>query len=212
MLAPQDEANLALRLQMRDVDALHTFYEHYTQPAFKTILAIVELPDKAEDVLQESFVQVLRTIDSYEPAYHESFSIWLLSLCRNKAIDYRRAQQPSLQVPSAHLNTTITHDGVKYGVYWTTAAAAHVAANYADPTHNVTHYEVVQLLKRARYAVSLEEEKGRPHYYVFLTGRLGYVWETYVYLVPAITGWPPRCVIVTCYKSNKEQYRSLFAS
>jgi hypothetical protein len=72
-----------------------------------------------------------------------------------------------------HLNTTVTYNGEQYGVYWTISAAAHVADNYAEPTHGVTHYEVVQLLRRARYKVNIEAETSRPHYFVFLTGREG---------------------------------------
>lgn len=110
-----------------------------------------------------------------------------------------------------HLNTSVVYESTRYSIYWTSSAAEHVAANYTDPVHRVTHTEIVQLLKRARYKVPIQQETGRPNFFVFLTSRAGKVWETYVYLVPPLNGWPARCVIVTCYQSNKQQYRALFA-
>ncbi|MBC8083264.1 MAG: hypothetical protein H7Z21_08635 [Hymenobacter sp.] len=88
-----------------------------------------------------------------------------------------------------YLNTTVLCDDIRYGSYWTSAAAEHVASNYADPSHRVTHTEVAQLLKRARCKLNPEQETGRSRFFVFLTGRQRQVWETYAYLIPALNGW-----------------------
>lgn len=115
-----------------------------------------------------------------------------------------------------HLNTYITHESRRYEIYWTTQAAQHVLDSYvADMTggvhQGINHRTVAQLLRRARYIVALLEDV-RPHFYVCLTGRAGKVYETYVYLVPELDQRPPRCVVVSCYASNKQAYRDLFTS
>ncbi|HET9505504.1 MAG TPA: hypothetical protein VFO93_18315 [Hymenobacter sp.] len=115
-----------------------------------------------------------------------------------------------------HLNTYVTHQGQRYEIYWTTQAAQHVLENYvadlAGGVHQrLDHRTVAQLLRRARYVIPVSSDP-RPYYHVFLTGRAGRVYETYVYLVPELDGRPARCVAVTCYLSKKQIYRQLFAN
>lgn len=115
-----------------------------------------------------------------------------------------------------HLNTTITHEGRQYEVYWTTAGARHVLENYvadqpSGPHYGLDHTNIVKLLKRARYIVPLLDDP-RPFLHVCLTGYRSKVYETYVYLVPELDNRPPRCVIVTSYASNKQKYRELFTA
>lgn len=78
--------------------------------------------------------------------------------------------------------------------------------NMGGVHHGLDHRMVSQLLRRARYIIPVSSEP-RPYYHVCLTGRAGHVYETYVYLVPELDARPARCVIVTCYQSNKQIYR-----
>jgi len=115
-----------------------------------------------------------------------------------------------------HLNTYLTYEQRRYEIYWTTQAAQHVLKNYlADLTggahQGLDHRSVSQLLRRTRFIVAVPDDS-RPDLYVCLTGRGGQVYETYVYLVTEPAERPPRCVVVTCYRSNKQAYRSLFAA
>ena len=116
----------------------------------------------------------------------------------------------------SHSNTYVTHEGQRYEIYWTSNAAKHVLDNYvadlvSGPHHGLDHCEISQLLRRARFVVAGSEfEDARPYYHLFITGRKSQVFETYVYLVPELDGKPRRCVVVSSYKSNKQQYRSLF--
>lgn len=115
-----------------------------------------------------------------------------------------------------HLNTYLTHEGTRYEIYWTTQAAQHILENYvADQTGGVhqglDHRTVAQLLRRARYILPMRND-ARIDLYVCLTGRTGQVYETYVYLVSEPADHPPRCVVVSCYRSNKQAYRELFST
>ena len=115
-----------------------------------------------------------------------------------------------------HLNTYVTHEGQRFEIYWTTDAATHILKNYVRDQRSGVHHGldpsmISQLLRRARFIVPLPDDK-RPHLHVCLTGRAGKVYETYAYLVPELDNRPPRCVVLTCYLSNKQQYRQLFAT
>jgi len=115
-----------------------------------------------------------------------------------------------------HLNTYLTHQSQRYEIYWTTQAAQHILENYvADQNGGVhqglDHRTVSQLLRRARYILPVPDDP-RPDLYVCLTGRANQVYETYVYLVAELAGRPARCVVVSCYQSNKQTYRQLFAN
>jgi hypothetical protein len=115
-----------------------------------------------------------------------------------------------------HLNTYLTHEGTRYEIHWTTQAAQHILENYvADQTggvhQGIDHRTVSQLLRRARYILLMYND-ARADLYVCLTGRMGQVYETYVYLVAEQASRPPRCVVVSSYVSNKQAYRELFAT
>ena len=115
-----------------------------------------------------------------------------------------------------HLNTYLTHQSQRFEIYWTTQAAQHVLENYLTDQsggvhQGIDHRMVSQLLQRARYVIRVTSDP-RPYYHVCLTGRAGQVYETYVYLVPELDARPARCVVVTCYRSNKQIYRQLFVS
>ena len=120
-------------------------------------------------------------------------------------------------LPMSHSNTYIKYEGERYEIYWTSNAAKHVLDNYVTdlvngPHHGLDHCEISQLLRRARYVIPGPVfQDARPYIHAFLTGRKSQVFETYVYLVPELDGTPRRCVVVSSYKSNKSQYRSLFA-
>ena len=113
-----------------------------------------------------------------------------------------------------HQNTYITHQGQRHEIYCTTQAAQHVLRNFVDDQnggvhHGIDHLVVSQLLRRARYIVPLLADP-RPDLHVCLTGRGGKVFETYVYLVAEPASHPLRCVVISCYESNKSAYRALF--
>jgi len=113
-----------------------------------------------------------------------------------------------------HLNTHVTLDNQRYEIYWTTEAAQHVLDNYVKDRDGgvhkgLSHSLVSQLLRKALYILPLSEDK-RPYVHVCLTKAQGKVYESYAYFVPELDHRPRRCVVITCYVSNKQHYRSLF--
>ena len=115
-----------------------------------------------------------------------------------------------------HLNTYLTHQSQRFEIYWTTQAAQHILENYLTDQgggvhQGIDHRLVSQLLRRARYVLPMLDDR-RPALYVCLTGRDSRIYETYVYLVAELAGRPARCVVVSCYQSNKQNYRQLFSN
>ena len=116
--------------------------------------------------------------------------------------------------PSALKNASITHENTKYEIFWSTQYAAHILENYVNDRDGGVHkgldHKLVALVARNSIYILPEEARPEPYLHVFLAKLQGKVYETYAYLVPELDGKPPRCVIKTCYVSNKQQYRSLF--
>ena len=110
-------------------------------------------------------------------------------------------------------NTYITHEGLRYEIYWTSQYAQHVLENYYDPDHGVDHTTISRILQRARYIIPKRGRgRQRPYLHTCLTNYQGVVYESYVFLVPELAAWPARCVVLTCYKSKNPEYQALFVS
>jgi RNA polymerase sigma-70 factor (ECF subfamily) len=91
-LTPTDDAHLLRRVGLRDREAFSQLYDRYSGILYSTILRVLNNPDEAADVLQETFVQIWDKAGGYDPALGKPFS-WALTLARHKAIDRLRALQ-----------------------------------------------------------------------------------------------------------------------
>jgi len=119
-----------------------------------------------------------------------------------------------MPAPSFLHNASITYEGTRYEIFWATQYATHVLENFvadrnAGVHKGIDHKLAAQIARKSTY-ILLEEVKPEPYLHVFLAKLQGKVYETYAYLVPELDGKPPRCVIKTCFVSNKQQYRELF--
>lgn len=90
-LAGDDDALLAA-IQARDDAALATFYDRYGRLAFGLAYRMLGERGAAEDVVQESFLNVWRRAGGYELGRGSARS-WLMSIVHNLAIDRRRGRQ-----------------------------------------------------------------------------------------------------------------------
>jgi RNA polymerase sigma-70 factor (ECF subfamily) len=83
--------NLA-RVALGDRAAFQRVYEATSAHLFGVALRILNRRDLAEDVLQEAFVNVWHHAGSYQAAASQPMT-WLISIVRNKALDFLRAGQ-----------------------------------------------------------------------------------------------------------------------
>jgi RNA polymerase sigma-70 factor, ECF subfamily len=84
----QDE-DLMCAIQSRDPLALTTLLQRYRSLLQSVILRIVHDHAAADDVMQESFVEIWRRADHYSPAKGRPLG-WMVTLAKRRAIDQLR--------------------------------------------------------------------------------------------------------------------------
>ncbi|MCU0703877.1 MAG: RNA polymerase sigma factor [Fimbriiglobus sp.] len=87
---PATDAELLARLRVGDSSAVGAIFERYEQPVFRYLLGVLKDRHAAEDVLQDTFVLVLRKA---EAAAGESFRGWLFTVAHQQALLFRRKGQ-----------------------------------------------------------------------------------------------------------------------
>jgi RNA polymerase sigma-70 factor (ECF subfamily) len=85
--ASAGDRELARRLQERDPQAMAELYEEYGQIVFSLIVRIVRDEGVAEDVTEETFLRVWNRVVGFD-AERGSLGAWVLTVARNRAIDY----------------------------------------------------------------------------------------------------------------------------
>jgi len=88
-------------LRKKDEEAFGYLYEHYSGALYGVIKQIIGEFELSNDVLQETFVNIWRRIESYDENKGRLFT-WMLNIARNAAIDKTRSkgfQQSQRQMP-----------------------------------------------------------------------------------------------------------------
>lgn len=109
------ENDLVALLRQKDNHAFSYLYEHYSGALYGVIRQIVTDTELANDVLQETFVNIWRRMDSYDPDKGRLFT-WMLNIARNAAIDKIRSkgfQQSLKQIP---LDGDLIQPGIRPGI------------------------------------------------------------------------------------------------
>lgn len=90
--ATDQDVELLQRIAQQDRAAFAEFYDRHSTLMFSVASKILNNASEAEDVLQETFVQVWEKADRFDPKLGKA-SNWVATLTRNKAIDRIRASQ-----------------------------------------------------------------------------------------------------------------------
>ncbi len=72
-------------------------YEKYHQDIFQFLFYLVRDRHKAEDLTQEVYIRVMKSIDRFEN--RSSLKTWILSIARNVAIDQFRKEKNKRNIP-----------------------------------------------------------------------------------------------------------------
>jgi RNA polymerase sigma-70 factor (ECF subfamily) len=86
----EGDAELVIRLQRRDPQALAELYDRYGRLAYSLIVRVVRDGAIAEDLVQETFLRVWNRAQGFD-AQRGALGPWLLAVARNRAIDYLRS-------------------------------------------------------------------------------------------------------------------------
>jgi RNA polymerase sigma-70 factor (ECF subfamily) len=91
-LTPNEEVDLLRRMAGGDTAALGAFYDLHSGRLFALACRILGDAGEAEDVLQETFMQIWQKASAFNPAQGKPIS-WAITLTRNRAIDRLRSAQ-----------------------------------------------------------------------------------------------------------------------
>lgn len=80
------------RLRSRDNAAVSMLYDMYSPTLYGVVLQIVKVEEVAEDVLQEAFIKIWKSFDSYDEGKGKLFT-WMINISRNLAIDKVRSKE-----------------------------------------------------------------------------------------------------------------------
>lgn len=100
-----DEA-LVARYVAGDARALCTLFDRHHRALYHFIFRYTREPGASEDLLQETFIRVMRNAVTYRP--EAKFTTWLFTLARNLSIDFLRRKKREI----AHANNQSDEDGV----------------------------------------------------------------------------------------------------
>lgn len=93
----ESDASLVGRAREGDAEAFGSLVRRHLQAAYAVALARLGEPADAEDVCQDAFVQALQRIDDCRQP--DRFAAWLLTIVRNRAMDYARFRAVRGSVP-----------------------------------------------------------------------------------------------------------------
>lgn len=95
------DEQLAQQAQQGDREAFLTLYERYLNRVFNRVKSKVPLQE-VEDVTQEIFIAVVRSLDSYQQ--RSRFSTWLYTIVNRQIADYYRKRSRTPEKQSVELD------------------------------------------------------------------------------------------------------------
>ncbi len=90
--SPAQDEELLRRIARQDRAAFAEFYDRHAALMFSVAVKILNDPGEAEDVLQETCVQLWEKAGNFDPQLGKASS-WVATMIRNRAIDRIRAAQ-----------------------------------------------------------------------------------------------------------------------
>src|SRR5439155_11539954 len=111
-LAFNDDSELIRGLQKQNPEALASLYDRYSAMTYGILLRIAGDTGTAEELLQEVFLRVWERAQSFERE-KGSLGTWLITLARNRAIDYRRSVQGRMAAHTMGLDNMQAAGGLR---------------------------------------------------------------------------------------------------
>ncbi len=97
-----NETELIERLRRRDPDAMSDLYDRYSRIVYSVILRVVRNASVAEELAQETFLRAWNRSGDIDAA-RARIGPWLLTIARNRAIDYLRSTAGQQQASTFEL-------------------------------------------------------------------------------------------------------------
>jgi RNA polymerase sigma factor (sigma-70 family) len=149
--------SLVERCVQGDTDGFRLLYDHYSKAMYNTALRIVNNTADAEDILQESFSDAFRSLESFK--HNATFGAWLKRIVINKSINkVKRERKKWVEVDMGHIDSFAIYeepeidesefvyrvDSIKKGIQllpdgYRTVLSLHLLENYK-------HEEIAEML------------------------------------------------------------------
>jgi RNA polymerase sigma factor (sigma-70 family) len=98
--------------QVNDRKAQYQVYKLYYKAMFNTAIRIVNDSARAEDIMQEAFLEAFRQIDTYRG--ESSFGTWLKKIVINKSIDEIRKAKDVISIDEMDIEVADQNDDENY--------------------------------------------------------------------------------------------------
>ena len=99
----KDDGDLARRLRDRDAGAMRELYDRYGRLVYSLIMRMVRNSAAAEDLVQETFLRVWNRMQAFDQE-RGALGPWVLTVARNRAIDYLRSADARISAGSLDLD------------------------------------------------------------------------------------------------------------
>ena len=99
----RDDGALARRLRARDPNVMGELYDRYGRLVYSLIFRVVRNSAAAEDLVQETFLRVWNRAQSFDQE-RGVLGPWILTVARNRAIDYLRSTDGRLSAGAIDLD------------------------------------------------------------------------------------------------------------
>jgi RNA polymerase sigma-70 factor (ECF subfamily) len=98
----EEDAALLTRVQRGEEPAMASLFDRYSKVVYSVALRVLRDQAAAEDVLQETFLQVWRSPEGFRGT-RSSLGGWLAVAARNRSIDFLRRRRPTESVEDVML-------------------------------------------------------------------------------------------------------------
>lgn len=85
------EQELIIGLRASQEDSFRWLVDNFQSPVYNTILGMIQSPEDAEDLAQEVFIQVYRSIDQFKG--ESKLYTWIYRIATTKALDFLRSRK-----------------------------------------------------------------------------------------------------------------------
>lgn len=137
-LSVPTDVELLQRAGRGEQECLNELYRRYSGVLLATAYRVLNNPKDAEDVLQETFLQIWQKASAYDVARGKPLT-WAMTLTRNKAIDrLRRIQrrhrlQEDIEADAINWETKVERDSADEAITHETCAAVRSAVIELSP-------------------------------------------------------------------------------
>src|SRR3989344_189643 len=113
IMAIKDPFNThAEALQKGDTRSAEKIFDHFSGPIYAFFMARIRHKESAQDLTQEVFLKVIKSIDQFDRK-SGNFTSWIWQIARNSAIDHFRHKKPSYLADLPDEGSNINEEGME---------------------------------------------------------------------------------------------------